>query len=206
MYDIQSLQNRRRILRNFSIPPVEFFSRSAEILAPELIGCLLTKRTCGRFVSGIIVETEAYTEDDPASHSFRGRTVRNRSMFKRGGFSYVYLIYGIHNCFNVTSGIRDSGEAVLIRAVKPAEGIDIMITNRSTDRLEDLCSGPGRLAQAFGIDREHDGLSLRGAEIQLLRPDTASKIDICVSTRIGIKKGVDLKRRFAHMKSRWVSV
>ncbi|NOQ23519.1 MAG: DNA-3-methyladenine glycosylase [Candidatus Aegiribacteria sp.] len=192
-------------MKNFATPPAGFFSRGAEILAPALIGCLLRRKVDGEFISGIIVETEAYTEDDPASHSFRGRTERNRPMFERGGLAYVYLIYGVHNCFNVTSGITGRGEAVLIRAAAPLEGIELMCANRRTEKPEYLCSGPGRLCQAFGIDRRHNGLSLLDGEIQLLVPLHDRRPEISTTKRIGITRGADRRRRFAVKGSRWVS-
>ena len=151
------------------------------------------------------METEAYTEDDPASHSFRGRTLRNRFMFERGGLAYVYLIYGVHNCFNVTSGISGSGEAVLIRAARPLEGIELMCANRGREKTIDLCSGPGKLCQAFGIDRRHNGISLVDGEIQVLVRTEGSKPDIEVTKRIGITSGTGLRRRFAVKGSRWLS-
>ena len=205
MYVIISFGNRRRILENYTMPPAGFFSRDAVILAPDLIGCLLRRKVGGGFISGIIVETEAYTRDDPASHSFRGRTLRNRFMFERGGLAYVYLIYGVHNCFNVTSGIPGSGEAVLIRAAQPFEGIELMIANRRTEKLMNLCSGPGKLCQAFGIDRNHNGISLEDGEIQVLIHAGDSRPDITITKRIGITSGFDLKRRFVLNGSRWIS-
>ena len=187
------------------MPPAGFFSRGAEILAPDLIGCLLRKKADEGFISGVIVETEAYTGDDPASHSFRGRTVRNKPMFEKGGLAYVYLIYGVHNCFNVTSGIIGKGEAVLIRAVKPVEGIELMTANRGTEKHEDLCSGPGKLCQAFGIDRKHNGISLAGSEIQLFVPVVVKKLRISITERVGITRASSLKRRFLLKDSKWVS-
>ena len=205
MYVIISFGNRRSILKNYKAPPPGFFGRDAVILAPDLIGCLLRRKVGGGFISGIIVETEAYTQDDPASHSFRGRTPRNRFMFERGGLVYVYLIYGVHNCFNVTSGVPGSGEAVLIRAAQPFEGIELMIANRRTEKLMNLCSGPGKLCQAFGIDRNHNGISLEDGEIQVLIHAGDSRPDISITKRIGITSGFDLKRRFVLNGSRWVS-
>ena len=205
MYVIISFGNRRSILRNYKAPPAGFFSRDAVILAPDLIDCLLRRKVRGGFISGIIVETEAYTQDDPASHSFRGPTLRNRFMFERGGLAYVYLVYGVHNCFNVTSGVPGSGEAVLIRAVEPLEGIELMIANRGTEKLMNLCSGPGKLSEAFGIDRNHNGISLEDGEIQVLVHAGDSRPDISITKRIGITSGFDLKRRFVLNGSRWIS-
>ena len=126
-------------------------------------------------------------------------------MFERGGLAYVYLIYGVHNCFNVTSGIPGSGEAVLIRAVEPLEGFELMCSNRGTDKPLNLCSGPGKLCQAFGIDRRHNGISLVNGEIQVLSRVDGSKPDVSVTKRIGITSGADLRRRFAIKGSEWVS-
>lgn len=126
-------------------------------------------------------------------------------MFERGGLAYVYLIYGVHNCFNVTSGIEGRGEAVLIRAVAPIEGIGLMASNRGMDKPENLCSGPGKLCQAFGIDRRHNGISLVDGEIQLLVPISGEKPTISITKRIGITRAADRKRRFVLMGSRWVS-
>lgn len=126
-------------------------------------------------------------------------------MFEKGGLVYVYLIYGVHNCFNVTSGIPGRGEAVLIRAAAPLEGIELMIANRRTEKTADLCSGPGKLCQAFGIDRRHNGISLVDGEIQLLVPLADRRPDISVTKRIGITRAADLRRRFAVKGSRWVS-
>ncbi len=126
-------------------------------------------------------------------------------MFESGGLAYVYLIYGVHSCFNVTSGISGRGEAVLIRAAVPLEGIELMIASRRTEKPEDLCSGPGKLCQAFGIDRRHNGISLFNGEIQVLVPDGCGRPDITVTKRIGITRAADLKRRFSIRGSRWVS-
>jgi len=126
-------------------------------------------------------------------------------MFERGGLAYVYLIYGVHNCFNVTSGIPGMGEAVLIRAAAPLEGIELMALNRKTEKPEDLCSGPGKLCQAFGIDRRHNGISLVDGEIQLLVRVAGGRPDISVTKRIGITRAASLRRRFAVKGSRWIS-
>ncbi len=126
-------------------------------------------------------------------------------MFESGGLAYVYLIYGVHNCFNVTSGVSGIGEAVLIRAVQPLEGIDLMCENRGRNKLVDLCSGPGKLCQAFGIDRRHNGIPLVDGEIQVLIRTIGSRPDVSISKRVGISRGADLKRRFTLKGSRWVS-
>ncbi|MFO8184586.1 MAG: DNA-3-methyladenine glycosylase [Candidatus Aegiribacteria sp.] len=183
----------------------EFFLRTAPRLAPRLLGCLLMRNTENGPVSGVIVETEAYTRDDPASHSFGGKSARNWPMFKGGGLAYVYLIYGVHNCFNVTSGHPGSGEAVLVRAVRPLEGIEQMRKNRGLHGLKNLCSGPGKLCQAFGIDRGHNGTSLLDGDIRLMVPAEEEKLDVAVSRRVGISRARELKRRFTLRDSPWLS-
>jgi len=193
------------MLQNFRKPATGFFRRGAKILAPDLIGCLLRKKTDDGFISGIIVETEAYTQDDPASHSFRGRSARNSPMFEMGGLAYVYLIYGVHNCFNITSGMPGNGEAVLIRALQPIDGIDLMIRNRGTQELRDLCSGPGKLCQALQIDRQCNGISLRNSDIQLFVPNSGRSSEVSVTRRIGITLAADLERRYILTGSKYIS-
>lgn len=186
-------------------PPEEFFLKDAVTLAPALLGCLLRRKTPDGLITGIIVETEAYTEDDPASHAFGGRTDRNWPMFEKGGMAYVYLIYGIHNCFNVTSGMESSGEAVLIRAIQPVEGIGLMEKNRMVSGITDLCSGPGKLCQALSIDRNLSGVSLMNGEIQIRIPRSTVELNIAITKRIGITKAAGLPRRFLISNSKWVS-
>lgn len=183
----------------------EFFLRTAPLLAPRLIGCLLQRNTDSGPVSGVIVETEAYTRDDPASHSFGGRTGRNWPMFRGGGLAYVYLIYGVHNCFNVTSGPPGSGEAVLVRAVRPLQGLEMMRRNRGIREDRNLCSGPGKLCRAFGIDRGHNGTSLLEGEIRLLVPRREEPLDVTAGRRVGISRGRELNRRFTLRDSPWLS-
>lgn len=181
----------------YTLPNEGFFQQSAPVLATGLLGGLLARRWKGGWLTGVIIETEAYTEDDPASHSFRGESSRNRSMFRKGGHAYVYLIYGIHHCFNVTAGTPGSGEAVLVRALKPRQGLRTMMENRGRTDPEELCSGPGRLCRALGISLVQDGTDLRDGEIRLFPrrlPVKGNSID--VTERIGISKGRRLKRRY----------
>jgi DNA-3-methyladenine glycosylase len=126
-------------------------------------------------------------------------------MFEKGGMAYVYLIYGIHNCFNVTSGMESSGEAVLIRALQPVEGIGLMKKNRMVRRVTDLCSGPGKLCQALSIDRNLSGISLMNGEIQIQIPRSSVELNIAITKRIGITKAAGLPRRFLINNSKWVS-
>lgn len=165
-------------------PPFDT-SMTATELARALIGARLVVRGAG----GTVIETEAYTQDDPASHSFRGRTARNASMFGPAGHAYVYRSYGIHLCLNV---VGRPGEAVLIRAIKPEIGLETM---RARRRSVPLCAGPGRLTQALGITLEDDGARFDGAAFSLIMPQTPPT-DILIGTRIGISRGLELPWRF----------
>lgn len=165
----------------------EVFNRSAVDVARELIGAELTLDGIG----GIVVETEAYDLEDPASHSFRGETLRNRSMFGASGHAYVYRSYGIHWCLNV---VCRPGSAVLIRALEPVWGLARMQEKRGQVQARLLCSGPGRLCQALGVGREHDGLSLVEPPFRLAMPSTVPVI--AIGPRIGITKAMDLPWRF----------
>ena len=167
---------------------------SALELAPALLGCLVVRQGPEGPRIGRIVETEAYLSDDPASHSFKGLTPRCRSMFGRAGLAYVYRIYGIHHCLNVVTGPEGRGEAVLIRALEPLEGLDLMQAARGTPR--DLTNGPGRLCQALGIDRNFDGEDLLASDRLFIMKGDAPPERIVERPRIGISQAVDLPWRF----------
>ncbi|HZD17686.1 MAG TPA: DNA-3-methyladenine glycosylase, partial [Actinomycetota bacterium] len=138
--------------------PRAFFARPSTVVAPDLLGRVLVRRLPGGGrLAARLVEVEAYQEDDPASHSFRGRTQRNAVMFGPPGHLYVYFTYGMHFCSNVVTGHTGQGSAVLLRAAEPLEGVEIMAANRGVDAVRLLCSGPARLAEAFGIDRWANG-------------------------------------------------
>lgn len=177
----------------FELPTVE--------LARALIGCCLVHETRAGRVSGRIVETEAYLHDDPASHSFRGRTPRNAAMFGPPGHAYVYLVYGMHLCFNVTSAPAGIGEAVLVRALEPLEGLEAMQRRRHSAR--ELCRGPGRLAQALAITRAHDGVDLRAGPLRI-EPGT-SPGRIVAGPRVGLSVATRRALRFRVANSPWVS-
>ncbi|MCI7691026.1 MAG: DNA-3-methyladenine glycosylase [Oscillospiraceae bacterium] len=165
-----------------------FYLRSAEELAPALLGKILVHKTAEGVTSGIIVETEAYIgPDDKGAHSCGGvPTARTAVMFGKGGFAYVYLIYGMYSCFNVVANVKDKPEAVLIRALEPLDGVELMKMRRGTDKPENLCSGPGKLCSALGITREQSGADLCKSEIFILDQPELSKSEIIVSPRINI--------------------
>lgn len=163
-------------------------------MAPDLLGTVLVVERDGIRVAGRIIETEAYMADDPASHSFRGRTSRNEVMFGPAGHLYVYRSYGIHWCANVVTGSVGDGQAVLLRAVEPVEGVDEMLRRRGRRPLAD---GPGKLCQAFGLDGDDDGADLCGpGPIRILDDGSAPSLQPVVGPRIGITKAVDTPWRF----------
>jgi DNA-3-methyladenine glycosylase len=177
-----------------------FFNQPTVDLAKALLGKYLVFGS----LKGIIVETEAYLyRDDPACHASRGLTARNAPMFGPAGRTYVYLIYGMYHCFNIVSGKQDEGEAVLIRAIQPLEGIEVMQKRRNTKKTENLCNGPGKLSQAFGITCKHSNLSLSEGPIHVY--NSKIKPDIFTSTRIGLSAGKDLELRFFIQGNRCVS-
>jgi len=181
----------------------EFYTRNLLFVARELLGKIIVKRSGGKILSGKIVEVEAYHGDyDQASHAFRGKTKRNEVMFNEGGCLYVYFTYGAHFCANIVVGKKGKGIAVLIRAIEPVEGIDVMIKNRfGREIIQDkekysLTNGPGKLCQALGINRTHNGTDLTGNEIFILDQPKLKGKEIGVGKRIGITRSVDLQWRF----------
>jgi DNA-3-methyladenine glycosylase len=174
----------------------DFFARSVHEVAPELLGVMLLVDGAG----GAIVEVEAYDHEDPASHSFGGRTARNATMFGSPGHAYVYRSYGIHWCLNFVCEPRS---AVLIRALEPRVGLDAMRARRGVDDPRLLCSGPGRLCQALGIARQHDGLPLDEPPFKLLRRE--SEPEIVRGTRVGITRATKHPWRYAVAGSRFLS-
>lgn len=174
----------------------KFYARGAAEVARDLIGLFLVHRTPEGLTAGRIVEVEAYLpRGDLASHSRSGPTPRNASMFGPCGHAYVYFVYGVHHCFNVVTGPIGSGQAVLVRAVVPVEGVGLMGARRG--RLRNLCDGPGKLVEAFGIRREHDGVDLVRGPLGLWRArTTAGRARVRAGPRIGITKSVDLPLRF----------
>ncbi|OCK60648.1 DNA-3-methyladenine glycosylase [Bradyrhizobium sp. LMTR 3] len=176
-----------------------FFDRSVHEVAPDLIGATLLVDGVG----GIIVEVEAYHHLDPAAHSFRGPTPRNRIMFGPPGFAYVYRSYGIHWCVNFVCEEKGSASAVLIRALQPTHGIPAMRRRRGLQDERALCSGPGKLTEALWITIKHNELPLDQPPIALHA--RVGKLDIVAGVRIGITKAIDLPWRYGLKGSRFLS-
>lgn len=175
-------------------------TRSPHEVAPDLIGAELLVDGVG----GLIVEVEAYDHEDPAGHGFGNRrTARNGSMFLAGGHAYVYRSYGIHWCLNVVCSEEGVAGAVLVRALEPTQGVEEMVARRGVNELRLLCSGPGRLTQALGVTREHDGLRFDQPPFEL-RPQRAP-VEIVTGPRIGITKAADVPWRYGLAGSRFLS-
>ncbi len=177
----------------------KFFARSVHEVAPDLIGVTLLVDGVG----GRIVEVEAYDQEDPASHGHRGRTRRNAVMFGPGGYAYVYRSYGIHWCLNLVCGGKGEAEAVLIRAIEPRAGLDVLRRRRGVDDLRALCSGPGKLCQGLGVTGEHDGLALDAPPFQL--EERREVPEIVTGPRIGITRATGLAWRYVEAGSPYVS-
>jgi DNA-3-methyladenine glycosylase len=183
----------------------EFYLQDTITVARELLGKLLVHNTPDGVISGRIVETEAYLRGDPACHANRGMTPRNEVMFGSPGHAYVYFTYGMHFCMNTVTQPEGHAEAVLLRALEPLDGIDLMRANRKVLDLHNLCSGPGKLTQALGLNRAHNGLDL--TDSCLIVADEAEEIgEIVVTTRIGIKENTNKPWRFYPKRwAEWVS-
>jgi DNA-3-methyladenine glycosylase len=179
-----------------------FYDRPVLEVARDLIGCVVTHEDC----AGVIVETEAYHDSEPACHAYAGLTPRTATLFGAPGRAYVYRSYGIHALLNAVSEPEGVGAAALIRALEPLDGIDAMIERRGCARLRDLCSGPGKLTQALGITLADNGCDLEAGPV-LIRPGPAAwrKVAVSPGRRIGISKAVELPWRFCVTGSRFLS-
>ncbi len=184
----------------------DFFRRDTADVAENLLGCELVHEMGEKNIRGKIVETEAYYGDhveDPASHAEKGRTERNAPMFGSPGRSYIYVCYGIHHMFNITTEEENQAGAVLIRAVEPMEGLDKMRENREVEGKKNLCNGPGKLCQALDIDKSHNREDLTQGHLRVEYGDTPQETS--KSSRIGITGGEDLEWRFYVKDNRFVS-
>jgi DNA-3-methyladenine glycosylase len=188
--------------------PRGFYDRPAELVAPDLLGKVLWRRHHDGLAGGIIVETEAYLRNDPACHAARGPTARNRSMFGPPGHAYVYFIYGCHYCVNVVCSPRGVGEAVLIRAIEPLQGLVLMRQRRPGAKDHALANGPAKLCRALDIERTLDGADLcsRRSDVWITDAATgAESMTLATGPRIGITKAADLHLRFFWKDSPFVS-
>jgi DNA-3-methyladenine glycosylase len=177
----------------------DFFARSVHEVAPDLIGVTLLVDGVG----GPIIEVEAYDQEDPASHAFRGRTARNAVMFGPPGYAYVYRSYGVHWCINFVCDVAGRAEAALIRALAPEHGIEQMRARRGLHADRALCSGPGKLCQALGITREQDGLPLDAPPFELIEREGTPPI--VTGPRIGITRAVEHSWRYGLAGSPFLS-
>lgn len=187
-----------------------FYTRSNVVtVARELLGKVLSTKINGLTTSGMIVETEAYSEKEKGCHAYKGMTRRNAVMYDDGGVAYVYLCYGIHQMANVVTNAKGIADAVLIRALEPLTGIDVMMERMRVKRDKRITSGPGKLTRALGIDKSFNGKSLAGKELWI--EDCGMKISasqIVKSTRIGIDYAGDdalLPWRFTIKGNEWIS-
>jgi DNA-3-methyladenine glycosylase len=176
-----------------------FFDRSVHEVAPDLVGATLVVDGVG----GVIVEVEAYDHEDPASHGYRGLTARNASMFGPAGHAYVYRSYGVHWCLNLVCEAIGVANAVLIRALEPRHGLAVMRERRGRDDPRLLCSGPGRLCQALGITREHDGLALDRPPFELVAAPAA--VTVAAARRVGITRAAERPWRYGLSGSPYLS-
>ncbi|MBC7408679.1 MAG: DNA-3-methyladenine glycosylase [Arcicella sp.] len=191
---------------------MNIFSLDTLSIAKNLLGYTFIHESVEGKTAGIIVETEAYLQDDPACHAYRKKSVRNAPMFGKAGTIYVYQIYGMHFCVNISTNQEDIGEAVLIRALEPTEGLDLMEERRlkhsklTQMKPKDLCSGPGKLVQAMGINKNMNDWHILDSGLKIIPPKIQiADSDIITTVRIGITQGADLPYRFYIKENKFVS-
>jgi len=182
--------------------PAAFYDRPVVDVARDLVGCVLVHDGS----SGVIVETEAYHHSEPACHAYVGLTSRTSVLFGDPGTAYVYRSYGIHALLNAVCEPRESGAAVLIRGLEPLDGIEAMRDRRGLQRLEDLCSGPGKLTRALGVELAENATSLVDGPVTILaRPAEEPVPRLVAGPRVGITRATELPWRFCALGSRFVS-
>jgi DNA-3-methyladenine glycosylase len=203
LYFVSSLPILDSLSIGITCPQRPFYERDTSVVARDLVGKKLVRLLAGNSgdqerLVGIITETEAYGgEDDPASHAFRGSTPRNSIMFERGGLSYVYFIYGMYHCMNVSASSKTKkAGAVLIRSILPIEGINKMVVHRNSKNIGDLANGPGKLTRALLIDRSHNGLDLTDSACSLHIENGKTPRRILAGPRIGISVATAMNWRF----------
>lgn len=190
----------------FKILPRSFYSRETAEVARDLLGKTLVHLSGDGLTAGRVVETEAYLRNDPACHAARGMTKRNRVMFGPPGHAYIYFIYGMYYCFNAVTEEEGIGEAVLVRALEPIAGLELMKARRGLEELTLLCSGPARLVQAMGITKYQNGADLTQCPLFICDGNyTSRKEQVVTTTRVGIREGKELPLRFYLAGSRFVS-
>jgi DNA-3-methyladenine glycosylase len=204
-----SLNAAPRARRSRLAPPLsrEFYNRDTEIVARELLGAILEVHSAQGVTSGRIVETEAYLgEHDLACHAAAGRTARTEPLYGKPGIAYVYFIYGMYWCFNAVTRAEHEPSAVLVRAVEPVDGLEVMRRRRPKARRDvDLTNGPGKLCLALGIAREHNGARLDRPPIQIRGGDSVADADVVVTPRIGITQSADWPLRYFIKDNAFVS-
>jgi DNA-3-methyladenine glycosylase len=179
-----------------------FYARPVLEVARDLVGCVVERAGC----SGVIVETEAYHDSEPACHAFVGLTRRTATLFGPPGKAYVYRSYGIHALLNAVCEPEGVGAAVLIRALEPVRGLETMRARRGVEEVRSLCSGPGKLTEALGIELAHNGGDLTRGLVRITpRPAAWRAVEVSADTRIGISKAVELPWRFCATGSRFLS-
>ncbi|HEY1074392.1 MAG TPA: DNA-3-methyladenine glycosylase [Patescibacteria group bacterium] len=184
------------------ILPPDFYALPTELVAQELLGKLLVHESPEGITVGRIIETEAYVSNDPANHAYRGQTQRNAPMFGPAGRSYIYLIYGMHYCFNIVTAPQGVGEAVLIRALEPLEGIPLMQLRRNKVNLSELTSGPAKLVQAMGVTLSQNNKDVTSPPLYVAdqyRSHCAlekNSFSFIAGPRVGIRVGTDLNLRY----------